>query len=101
MGSKFAGFLKRAKNLGKNIIQGLDWVNDKIIKPVRTVTDPIIGATKYGGIINKGLDWASGLIDDLADKSRGQRQIKGGVPNQIKGGVPKQINSGVNKYGLW
>ena len=67
---KSAGFLKRLKNFGNKFIQGLDWVNDKIVKPVRKVTDPLVGATKWGGLINQGLDFASNTVDYLSDRSR-------------------------------
>lgn len=75
---KSAGFLKRLKNFGNKFIQGLDWVNDKIVKPVKNTLEPVINTIPYGSTINKVIDWGSNLIDNLADKSSQTRQLKGG-----------------------
>ena len=61
---KFAGFLKRMKKaagFGMNLISGL---ND-IYKGVQPFAETIIGSLPGGGIINKGLNYGSKMIDKI------------------------------------
>lgn len=93
--AKGAGFLKRLKNFGGKFIQGLDWVNDNIVKPVRKVTDPLLEGTKWGGLINDGLDLMSNTVDYFADKSRGSNTKLVAGQQPVKG-LPNKTN-----YSIW
>ena len=66
---KFAGFLKRAKQIagyGAGLLGGL---ND-IYKGVKPFAQSIIGALPFGGVINKGLDIGSKIIDKVQPITR-------------------------------
>lgn len=102
---KSAGFLKRLKNFGNKFIQGLDFINDKIVKPVRKITDPLVGATKWGGLINQGLDFASNTVDYLADRSR-ENTAKNRInteqrPKTLAESRPNALLPGRSQYDLW
>ena len=66
---KFAGFLKRAKQIagyGAGLLGGL---ND-IYKGIKPFADTVIGALPFGNYINKGLDVGSKLIDKVQPITR-------------------------------
>ena len=68
---KSAGFLKKLKNVGKKIGDGLKWVNDKIVKPivkpaVQTGID-LAGFGEYNKYIDKVHDYAEKGINYLSN----------------------------------
>ena len=66
---KFAGFLKRAKKLAGYGVGLLSGIND-IYKGVKPFADSVIGALPFGGVINKGLNIGSKIIDKVQPITR-------------------------------
>ena len=88
---KFAGFLKRAKKLAGYGIGLLSGVND-IYKGVKPFADSVIGALPFGGVINKGLDIGSKIIDKV------QPLTKNWIENNDKEKI-KGMNDNIKRYG--
>ena len=88
---KFAGFLKRAKQIagyGAGLLGGL---ND-IYKGIKPFADTVIGALPFGGVINKGLNIGSKLIDKVQPLTK--NWIEEDDKEKIKG-----INNNIKRYG--
>ena len=88
---KFAGFLKRAKQIagyGAGLLGGL---ND-IYKGIKPFADTVIGALPFGGVINKGLSIGSKIIDKVQPITR--NWINDDDQQKIQG-----INDNIKRYG--
>ena len=88
---KFAGFLKRAKKLSGYGVGLLSGVND-IYKGVKPFGQSVIGALPFGGVINKGLNIGSKIIDKVQPITR--NWIENDDKEKIKG-----INDNIKRYG--
>ena len=92
---KFAGFLKRLKNIPNVIVKGIGKLNDvyKSVKPfAKPIVDGLLNFVPGGSLIGKiaelGFDKASSTIDNL-------EKITNLPPNTI---LPLSPNDEFNKY---
>ena len=88
---KFAGFLKRAKKLAGYGAGLLGGIND-IYKGIKPFADSVIGTLPFGGVINKGLNIGSKIIDKVQPITK--NWIEDDDKEKIQG-----INDNIKRYG--
>lgn len=62
---KFAGYLKRLKNLSDFVGKGVAWLNTNIVKPLKPLIKEGIDMAGYGQYTNL-IDTASDVVDNYA-----------------------------------
>ena len=71
---------KGFQKVGRAIVKGAKWVNDKVIKPFKPVVKKVVGALLPGfasSAISKGVDVVSDGIDTVNDWVTSKEKKKG------------------------
>ena len=77
MGGKFAGFLKRVKNVGSKIGSGLkkagQWLNNNIIQPFKPQIRNLLDTVDPSGVVGNVAEYAADQYDQHLEKT-GQKK---------------------------
>lgn len=93
----WGSFWKKAQAFGRRAIdiarQGVDFAKEKILPTAKKVMDVIGPALPYGGAIQKGLDIASGLVDEADRYTNIAQDVSQGKTNTLKGLISSRVRS--------